>query len=157
MSKGFQFLVLLLTVLLELGRHAEAAQVASNIRLTVDKPERNGITVGREMVVEGTASLPAGHHIWAFARREGFEPTWWTQGEAKLMDDGRWEVAVHFGEPRDKDCKFELAVAVFEKEAHTELKKHHDEATTTGVHNPIIMPEVAASPIVLQVMKNSHK
>ena len=130
------------------------AEEPSELVFTVTTPLRDGAPVGKEMLVEGTAQLPVGHHLWVFARRDDFEPLWWPQGEGKVVND-KWRVLVHFGGAQDINYPFDLAVAAFTEDAHLKLETYRRKAMKTGDSRPIDMPE-AEAPQIFHVLKVSH-
>ena len=131
---------------------------ASGIFVEVTRPERDGVDVGRNYLVQGTARLPAGHHLWAFARRTNFAPEWWPQHEGKIdPKTGEWKILVRLGEEYDVGWRFDVAVVVVTDEAHFDIENYFRDAHETGFFPSILMPEVAAPPITFQVKKVSHK
>jgi hypothetical protein len=62
--------------------------------------------------VSGTALLPPGSSLWILVHRTGIEE-WWFQGRGTIeISDGRWEVMVAYGEPRDTGYDFEIAAVI---------------------------------------------
>jgi len=87
----------------------------SAVRITA--PE-SGATVGETGEVEGSATLPDGSHLWVLVHRKDLG-TWWPQaGGAASVADGRWRVAVKYGEPRDAGFQFEIAAVVVPDTVH---------------------------------------
>jgi hypothetical protein len=118
-----------------------------------------GQQVGQSVTVKGTATIPAGGHLWVFARRENFEDqdVWWPQAEGRVdPKSGEWKVSATLGEPRDIGWSFDIAVAVFKEDDNLELKDHVREAMKTGSWLPIEMPASICPPRFLKVKKNSH-
>ena len=126
------------------------------IAFEVTQPERQGAEVGKTVILEGTASLPAGYHLWIFARRADFEPMWWPQGPG-IVDPktGKWRGQATLGKPQDVGWTFDISVAVFGEEEHMKLLAYRGKSMSTGVWRPIDMPEAAAAPKHLRVKKLS--
>jgi hypothetical protein len=79
---------------------------------------RSGAIVAEAGIVEGSAVLPDGSHLWILARRKDFEG-WWPQGAgAAALDQGRWSVPVRYGEPHDAGYDFEIAAIVVGPSTH---------------------------------------
>jgi len=119
----------------------------------------DGQQVGRSVTVKGTATLPAGGHLWVFARRENFQDqdVWWPQAEGRVdPTTGEWKVSTSIGEPRDIGWSFDIAVAVFKEAENLELKNQVREAMKSGNWLPIEMPASICPPQFLKVKKNSH-
>jgi hypothetical protein len=120
---------------------------------------RNGQQVGRSVTVKGTATIPAGDHLWVFARRENFQDqdVWWPQAEGRIdPGTGEWKVSTSIGEPHDIGWTFDIAVAVFKEDENLALKNQVREAMKTGNWLPIEMPASVCPPQFLKVKKNSH-
>jgi len=152
--------VLLLALSLSIvpiGAFADAAFAQQPLTtFEVTRPGANGAEAGRTLVVEGTARLPTGCHLWVFARRTDFEPMWWPQHRVVVdPETGKWSVEITLGEPRDVGRFFDVAVGVFGEEAHLKLSAYYVNAMKTGDWLPIEMPEVAAPPRLFRVKKVS--
>jgi hypothetical protein len=120
---------------------------------------RDGQQAGQSVTVRGTATLPAGGHLWVFARREDFgdQDVWWPQAEGRIdSKTGEWRVSATIGMLRDIGWSFDIAVAVFEESNNLELKSYVREAMKTGNWMPIEMPESICPPRLLKVKKTSH-
>lgn len=126
------------------------------IAFEVTRPERQGAEIGRVVVVEGTASLPAGYYLWVFARRADFEPMWWPQGPG-IVDPttGKWRGQATLGEPEDLGWPFDISVAIVGEDEHIKLLAYRSKSMRTGVWRPIDMPEAAAAPKHLRVKRVS--
>lgn len=137
---------------------AAALAQAPTCLIKITEP-REGQQVGRGITVKGTATIPAGHHLWVLARRENFadQDVWWPQAEGRIdPKTGEWKASASLGESRDIGWGFDLAVAVFKEDENLELKNHVREAMKTGNWLPIEMPESACPPEFRKVKKNSH-
>lgn len=148
-----------LTLFLSVGLFGMLAHVllgqGEEIAFEVTCPERDNTEVGGILKVEGTATLPTGHHLWVFARRVDFEPMWWPQNRGIVdPEDGTWKVEATIGEPKkDAGRFFDIAVAVFGEEAHSKLVAYRNESMQTGIWRPMPMPEAAAPPKLFKVKK----
>ncbi len=123
----------------------------------VTNPERDGLEVGKGILVSGTAELPAGYHLWVFARRVNFEGRWWPQNEGRINPrTGAWRVYANLGEEQDIGWEFDLAIAAFDEDGHIRLRNYLQQAMERDVWRPIRMPAAAAPPKTFQVVKVSH-
>ena len=115
---------------------------------------RSGASVEMPVDVKGTAKLPEGYHLWVFVRRIDFDPFWWPQNEGRVDEEtGKWRVQVTVGAPQDVGWDFEIAVAVFQGNAHFQLREYRREAMRTGEWRPIEMPETAMPPQIIKIRK----
>ena len=123
----------------------------------VTQPVQNA-TVGREMLVKGTASIPSGYYVWVLARRHDFAPLWWPQREAAVDPRTKeWQAIAAFGEPRDVGWEFDVGVIVVDAESHARLVAYWTRAMTTGDWTkPMQIPDVAAPPKLVKVRKVRH-
>ena len=134
----------------------ESEEIAVNV---TSPAKKEGIEVRNSLLVKGTAELPPGYHIWVFARREDFDTDgiWWPQNEGRINSrTGEWRVSANFGGPQDVDWYFDVAVAVFDMDAHHELKEWLKDANERKSWEPIPMPEAAAPPQLFKVHKVDH-
>ena len=126
--------------------------------VTIKDPSREGLPVGKSMVVTGTASIPTGYHLWVLVRRADFEGVWWPQGEAKIDQTTKeWRVGVTFGIEDDVSWDFQVAVAAFNAEGHIVLDEYRKRALKTGEWKPIEIPETSAPPQIVKVKKINHR
>ncbi len=135
------------------------AQETSSDRFVihVTNPERDGLEVGKGILVSGTADLPAGYHLWVFARRVNFEGLWWPQNEARINSrTGDWRVYANLGGEQDIGWEFDLAIAAFDEDGHIRLRNYRQKGIDTGDWPAIRMPAAAAPPKIFQVIKVSH-
>lgn len=152
---GLAFLSLLISSLAAYGGDSRS-RPACLIQLA---EPREGQQVGQSVTVKGKATLPAGGHLWVFARRENFgdQDVWWPQAEGRIdPGTGEWKVSASIGEQRDIGWSFDIAVAVFEEDDNLELKSYIREAMKTGSWLPIEMPSSICPPRLLKVKKSSH-
>jgi hypothetical protein len=151
-------LILVLSLLSFLATGPAHAQSAADCLFDVDEP-LSGMSVGRGVYVEGTASLPPGRHLWVLARHESFRArqVWFPQGEG-MVDPatGRWKVFASIGESRDVPSEFELAVAVFDQKEHLGLSSRLDHDMETNEYRPMHMPPTLCAPVQRMVRKTSH-
>src|SRR5437867_1312606 len=100
---------LLLATLLGFTFGAKNNYAEQEPAVTITFPSQ-GSSVGKEVVVRGTATLPQGQHLWLFARRIDFAPLWWPQREVSI-DYGKhtWQGTAVFGIPQDVGWDFEIA------------------------------------------------
>lgn len=152
---GLAFLALLMPTV---AAHSGNSRSKSACLIKLAEP-REGQQVGQSVTVKGTATIPAGGHLWVFARRENFEDqdVWWPQAEGRIdPKTGEWKVSASIGGRQDIGWSFDIAVAVFEEDDNLELKSHVREAMKTGNWLPIEMPDSICTPRLLKVKKNSH-
>lgn len=157
MNRTIRAFVTTLTLLLSSATFGEETpKGASECTVTITEPKARQ-EVGVRLLIEGRATIPAGHHLWAFARHEAFQPLWWPQNEARIGEDGKFKVFASIGEPHDIGFDFDLSIAVFAEPEHLKLKAEHTRAMTTGDFRPIPMPQASCPPLTLTVKKVSHK
>lgn len=136
------------------------AEETKEFAVNVTSPAREGIEVKKTMLVKGTAELPPGYHLWVFVRREDFgaDKVWWPQNEGRINPrTGEWKVPVYFGGEQDIDWDFDIAVAVFDMDAHHELREWLKDANEIKSWEPRLMPRTAAPPQFFKVHKKDHK
>src|SRR5437016_504227 len=85
--------------LYSLGQAGDNSQ-SCRVKVTAPLP---GATVGNEVMVEGTAHLPAGSFLWVFIGLRG-QVGYWPQGggAAQLDNEGKWKVLARLGTADDK-------------------------------------------------------
>ena len=125
----------------------------TQVEITV--PERDGMQVGKDMDVKGTASIPSGNYLWVLAHRvKGFKKVWWPQNEAEIDPlTKKWEVFVVFGGPQDIGYDFEIAVIVVNEKEHLKLQDYRNKAMASGHWPPIPMPPTVVAPEIRKVKK----
>lgn len=130
----------------------------SQIKVEITHPERNGIEVGREMDVKGTAVIPPGNYLWILVHRtKGFKRVWWPQNEAEIdPETNKWEVHVVFGMRRDIGYDFEIAAIVVNEKEHKKLQDYWEKAMQSADWRPILMPPTVTAPTIRSVRKKSH-
>ena len=117
----------------------------------------NGGKVGREIIVEGIASIPKGNYLWVLARRADFEPLWWPQREAKIdPNSNQWKAAARFGEMQDTNWEFDIGAITVNAAGHRELMDYWITAMKTGTWRPIQIPETTSAPRIIKVRKVRH-
>lgn len=125
----------------------------TQVKITV--PERDGMQVGKDMDVKGTANIPSGNYLWVLAHRvKGFKKVWWPQNEAEINPlTKKWEVFVVFGGTQDIGYDFEIAVIVVNEKEHSKLQDYRNKAMTSGDWPPIPMPPTVIAPVFRTVKK----
>lgn len=93
--------------------------------------------------MSGTAALPAGSGLWVLVHRKGIGG-WWLQGRAAAeISDGRWEVAVAYGEPQDTGFDFEIAALIVGPATHELWMRCLERVQRTGSLQPVMIPSAA--------------
>ncbi|HYO14106.1 MAG TPA: hypothetical protein VE685_12995 [Thermoanaerobaculia bacterium] len=154
--KSSLFVVSLL-VLLTISAPVNAQGSDAKCEIHVTKP-LSGQEVGRETIVEGTATLPPGHHLWVFARRDSYrsDEVWWLQSEGIVNPTtGQWKVIAAIGNQNDIGFEFDIAVGVFAPKEHPVLKAHRSRSLA-GDNASLQMPVAACAPVIRVVKKVSH-
>jgi len=125
------------------------------IYVNISQPAREGAEVGREMEVEGTASIPEGNRLWVLVHVvDGFEDFWWPEGEGKIDPaTHHWRVHVIFGQAQDIGKDFEIAVITVRESEHLELRDWLRKGMTSGVFRPMEMPPTTTAPRFRTVKK----
>lgn len=132
--------------------HAQTAEF--DVKITYPQ---NGSEVGREVNVQGAASIPTGNYVWLLARRVDFAPLWWPQRQAKIdLRTQKWQAVANLGEPRDIGWEFDIAVITVSAAGHKELMDYWVKAMTTGDWKPIQIPATTSPPRILRVKKVWH-
>jgi len=128
------------------------------IKVKITVPEMDGIKVGMEMDVKGTATIPSGNYLWILAHRiKGFKRVWWPQGEAEIDPvSKKWEAHAVFGGPQDIGYEFEIAAIVVNESEHSKLQNYWTKAMSSGHWPPIPMPPTVTSPEIRKVKKTGH-
>lgn len=154
--KSLLFIVSLLA-LFAISSPVNAQGSDAKCEIDVTKP-LSGQEVGRETAVEGTATIPPGHHLWVFARRDSYrsDEVWWLQSEG-IVDPKtkQWKVIAAIGNQNDIGFEFDIAVAVFAAKEHPVLKAHRSRALA-GENASLQMPVAACAPVIRVVKKMSN-
>jgi len=131
---------------------------AQQFVVEITNPARDGVNVGRAVLVTGKAKIPSGNHLWVLAHRtKGFKTVWWPQGEGEIDPTTHtWEVTVNLGGPQDIGYEFEFAVIVVNEQEHYRLQAYWNNAMATGDWRPIPMPPTTSAPVVRTVKKVEH-
>lgn len=128
-----------------------AQQKAAECEVQIVSPQA-GNRVSAEGMVEGTANMPAGKHLWIFAHRKGLA-LWWPEGGGPaLVQNGRWQVLVTFGLPRDAGSDFEITAAVVDDARNAELLNWVKKAEETGNYPGIVLPASVSGCLVRSVI-----
>jgi hypothetical protein len=131
------------------------AEELLRIRVDIAQPAQDGVQVGKEMDVEGTAFVPEGNHVWVLAHVvDGFEDFWWPQGQGKIDPaTHHWKVHVFVGQPQDIGKNFELAVITVADREHFQLQDWLKKGMATGDFKPMEMPPTTTAPLFRTVRK----
>jgi len=92
-------------------RTAAWSGVAQGCQVEILSPQP-GETVGPAGVVEGTASIPEGTHLWVLTRRKGYDLWRKPGGGPARIKGGRWSMRVEYGNERHRGREFHLAAVV---------------------------------------------
>ena len=132
------------------------AESPMKVEFTV--PEEDGLKVGKETLVKGTANVPGGNYLWVLVHRtKGFKRVWWPQNEAEIDPIKKtWDVNVVFGGPQDIGYEFEIAAIVVKEPEHLKLQAYRDKAMSSGHWPPIPMPQTVTAPKIRTVKKVNH-
>jgi len=152
--KGLIFACSLLA-LLPVAALVVAQKTAASCAVRVTEP-RTGQDVGGTITVEGNATLPAGHHLWVFVRRDSYRirAVWWPQDEG-LIDPGtgRWKIPATFGGSQDIGWDFDITAAVFDSQQNLQLQKYLSDSMAASDYRPIPMPAAACAAKMVTVKK----
>jgi hypothetical protein len=89
--------------------------------IAIDTP-LPGTTVGRGGIAEGSAAIPSGKFLWAYARLRGETEVFPQGGSARVLEGGgRWAVHVYWGERQDVGLDFELLLQVIDANENANL------------------------------------
>lgn len=155
--KSFKILSIVFFVVFSLGFGISMyGQPSIKVKITV--PGMDGIKVGKEMDVKGTATIPGGNFLWILVHRtKGFKRVWWPQGEAEVNPKTKeWEFHVVFGGPQDTGYDFEIAAIVVNEKEHSKLLNYWTNAMSSGNWPPIPMPPTVSVPVIRGVNKTGH-
>src|SRR5258708_7354986 len=101
------------------------AQESTSCEIKISSPSK-GDKVGTSGPIRGTASVPAGMHLWIFARKEG-QRNWWPQGggAAEVKTAGSWVVDAAYGDEsnpqKDAGANFEITAVILNEESNAKL------------------------------------
>lgn len=128
----------------------------TKISISITSPAKNS-SVGREVIVKGTASIPGGHYVWVLVRRKDFKPLWWPQREAEVdLTTAEWSAVAFLGGPQDIGWEFDIGAIVVSRKAHAKLRDYWIKAMQSGDWRPIEIPSTAVAPQIIGVVKTSH-
>ncbi|HEV3037437.1 MAG TPA: hypothetical protein VHA33_06595 [Candidatus Angelobacter sp.] len=96
-----------------------------------------GATADNEVMVEGTAHLPAGGFLWVFIGLRG-QAGYWPQGggPAQLDNEGKWEVLARLGTADDKGRAFVIVPVIVDSTTHEMLQRYVNESSKTHDFQP---------------------
>ncbi len=100
-----------------------------------------GDKVGPNGQIRGTASVPAGMHVWVFAQKDG-QQVWWPQGggEAPVKTES-WKREATYGTPSDvSGSEFRITAVVVNQDQHNALKNYVKETMGTGQYPGTDLP-----------------
>ncbi|HEX7181354.1 MAG TPA: hypothetical protein VF756_05885 [Thermoanaerobaculia bacterium] len=130
-------------------------QSVADCQIQVTEPTLGQEVAGRAKV-EGTAKIPADHHLWVFARHESFREldVWWPQREGSVAPDtGKWKVSATLGGPQDLGDEFDVAVAVVAEQQDMRIREWFRVSMRAKDYQPIEMPAAVCVSPVLKVKK----
>jgi len=83
---------------------------------------RNGESVGKEQLVEGSARVPSGSHLWVLVAKTGVR-SWWPQGngEAEIVNE-HWATLTFLGRSGESG-RFEISAVVVDSETNQHLNR----------------------------------
>jgi len=119
---------------------------------------RAGSSVGREIVVKGTAQLKDSEFLWLLARREDFDPLWYPQRYVRAdPKTGEWSATATIGTNADVNWNFDVAAITVDASGHQQLLEQWTEAMTSGNWKPIRIPNTTSPPRLIKVHKTSNR
>jgi hypothetical protein len=133
---------------------ATAQGRAPGCKITITEPHRSGQVVAMRWNVKGFATLPAGLHLWVFARPVKMFKTplnqWFIQTAPQIDPTTHaWKADVGFGGPSEANEPFEVHAAAFAQPEHNllmaELKEHNRVKSWDAIDLPT---EGCAGPVV---------
>ena|SRR5260370_862853 len=148
-------LLLGLALLIAFGLTAQAAE--RSCRIAINTPAV-GAAVGRAGMADGTAEMPEGSFLWAYARIRGETEVWPQGGGPRALEEGgAWSVHTYYGVQADVGANFELILQVVGPNDNAKLAAWVNDSKN-GSAAPIRMPTgVEGCPIVKVVVKKvSH-
>ena len=141
------------------GRYAETARraVLESV-LTITIPDKDGASVGHELIVKGKAIKTSKEdHIWVLVHRSDFGQVWWPQREAiPDVKTGEWNARIVLGGAQDVGYEFEIAVIMVNETEHLKLRSYWEKAMRSASSPPIEMPTTMTPPQIRKVRKVSH-
>ena len=121
------------------GRRSSGSPAARGNLVSIHAPAF-GQFAGESGTVSGTATIPAGAHLWVLAHRRDLAG-WWPQAAGPVsIANGRWSVTVQYGEPRDSGHVFEIAAAVVTQEVSERWQEWVRSVQETGKYPPVRLP-----------------
>jgi hypothetical protein len=136
----------------------QSAQPQSSEPVVAITIPRAGSSVGREVVVKGTAKVPDGTALWLLTRRADYEPLWWPQRAVRVdAKTGEWSGTATIGVAADVGSDFDIAVITVDASAHQQIQEHWTRAMTSGDWKPMRIPDTTSPPRVVKVRKTSDR
>ena len=122
-----------------LKRNTTNPSAASDIQLSIISPASgNRVTISGQ--VSGTASIPAGAHLWVLIHRKDVTG-WWPQGGGPAeIAANKWTVAAAYGDPADAGQPFEIAAAVVSHAVNDLWLQWVRSVKETGLCPPVALP-----------------
>jgi hypothetical protein len=124
LRNGHVFSVTLCCALSVLSSNPTFAQETTRCSIEISTPKK-GDKVAVKTQIAGSATVPAGMHLWVFARKSG-QSNWWPQGggRTEVASSGRWVSDGTFGDENDaaKDAGAPFQVTAVIVDAATEAR-----------------------------------
>jgi hypothetical protein len=101
------------------------AQETSRCSVEITTPKK-GDKVAVKAQIAGSATVPAGMHLWVFARKSG-QSNWWPQGggRTEVTSSGKWVSDGTFGDEsdvaKDAGAPFQITAVIVDSAADAKL------------------------------------
>jgi len=128
-------------------------------KLIVYQPNRDGVTAGCRLVLEGRAWLQAGEHVWITAARKDFADLGlvWLQGEAEVDPmTHEFSLPVTLGIATDIGYSFRVSAEIVDDATHNRMRAKLIDMMATNRHLPLPFPATVYAPKHRVVKKVSH-
>jgi hypothetical protein len=136
--------------------HGDTAAVHQPWFVTVSKPEQNS-RVGQFGVVEDSACIPPGAHLWLLARRRD-QAGWWPQGDRSVDTRSiQWSHQCRYSELSDTGYQFELALLVTDENVSASIEQWMTRCAVGDAPAPMPLPKhmPGCPPVLITVRKSS--
>lgn len=113
----------------------------------------DGESVEEDGAINGKASIPHDYYLWVLVHRTlpyKKQDRWWPQGDSEISSEGKWDVWVTYGNPKDIGHEFEIAVIIVDRTEHLKLQAW---IKTGDLNNPISMSKTICPPVIRVVKK----
>jgi hypothetical protein len=120
------------------------AQEATSCSIEIGTPKK-GDKVQVKSQIAGSATVPAGMHLWVFARKSG-QSRWWPQGggRTEVSSTGSWVCDGTFGDENDpaKDAgaTFQVTAVIVDSAADAKLTSYVEMTDKTGRYPGTSLP-----------------